>query len=1058
MTRVTPYLPQVGVADANSGRRADVSDFGGTGVASARLAAEFGETLTGIGDALEKRRREKEAFAVQSALAKEKTDLLLWYRDMEKAAPEGGVDFTGLIKGKLEERQKILQKQFAGYSPEAQRALALQLPDVHRGYLGDAIRFEAAASGAQMKREVETGVGGFLNATTLEPHRLPEFIQGARRLVSAIPHLGNEQKAEYMFSIERDMHKAALEGWVQQAGASGDPDEQEDLLNQIRSDERWRRNVDPASFQRIVHGLDDGIVKARKTNGDDALRIVVEGAESAWMQGRDAQLGNRAVGREEVEAGIMSLTGISPARKEKALADLHSAYQIKEVRQALDRGDILAVVDELEDVRELEGQVMHDQGRVAEFVRGINGTLAKDYDGNVDQLISDIKEGHAPADSVMSFFNSMRRIFPESIVLGSEKTKELFKEMTRTEFHRELEGRAPEDLVEMQQAFRTGRAAAEMGLADHHSANATTRLLSEGVIRKGAPAEGEIRFSQYAGPSDRTRDTLTDKGLGNRGNTLRRSSVALSRDLIRNNGLQGGEGVYIVKPDGSRELVGYYDDSTAATTKSGDPITNRVDVYDLNDQLGEDDFSGVLAPGARIEFDRSTTAAGFADTAYRLTEVTKEITSRAERMKEVLDQRIEEVKKNGASWLGGDLLGDITKAEPVFRAAGKHKEILDRRASALKALEGFSMEYWKKPADFLIAADQGVTGDAPAALNRWSQAIGTPAAPREFERYVGALEQAAGMRRLNPGRFKHALLPEAAVESIKDLYAQATPEDPESAVAVTAQVQAAVGDHWPVVAKQLMGDVLPPARAFYALGDMNSGPFRQIAAQIERTTQGENPDELMKRLKLTPQEMDDVLTEVSGKFYTTFARDPYQPEIGRALFDGLKQAAMGVMKDGPMTGVEGFRVAAQRLFDKTISSQYSMREGDKYQFLRIPSAWNRETVFEGMDLAIQGITKDGVWDTPEAREEMKGASGYERKAAIFDAFRANPRWVLSEDQRGVYLYDNAMDPVMVGQNKQYYVSFQELHDNGAKSLATTEKRLERYQRDVKTGGPGRSTR
>lgn len=116
-------------------------------------------------------------------------------------------------------------------------------------------------------------------------------------------------------------------------------------------------------------------------------------------------------------------------------------------------------------------------------------------------------------------------------------------------------------------------------------------LVAAGVARPGARGtDGRLHVSQYGGPTDHTPDDETRAGFGNRGNKLTPASIAISRDIVHEMGLHGGE-VISVEVGGHAYPLGVYDDTSAAR------ITNNVDVYDPGDALGRDTFLAVIAAG-----------------------------------------------------------------------------------------------------------------------------------------------------------------------------------------------------------------------------------------------------------------------------------------------------------------------------------------------------------------------------------------------------------------------------------------------------------------------------
>ena len=117
-------------------------------------------------------------------------------------------------------------------------------------------------------------------------------------------------------------------------------------------------------------------------------------------------------------------------------------------------------------------------------------------------------------------------------------------------------------------------------------------LVAAGAAAPGARgADGRLVITQYGGPTDRTPDAATQAGMGNRGNRLTATSVALSPDLIAALALHGGETI-AVTVDSRDYPLGTYDDTT------GDhQHPNTIDTYDPTDALGQDTFLATVPAG-----------------------------------------------------------------------------------------------------------------------------------------------------------------------------------------------------------------------------------------------------------------------------------------------------------------------------------------------------------------------------------------------------------------------------------------------------------------------------
>lgn len=126
--------------------------------------------------------------------------------------------------------------------------------------------------------------------------------------------------------------------------------------------------------------------------------------------------------------------------------------------------------------------------------------------------------------------------------------------------------------------------------------NAFTLASTAAQSGLGKANDGRLTLTQYGGPSDRTPDTNTQNGIGNRNNRLRATSLALSPNLIREYGLRGGEAIYIQTAQGTM-FLGTYDDTTGNSREN-----NVIDVYDPTDRLGRDSFlASIPAGGWRLQ-------------------------------------------------------------------------------------------------------------------------------------------------------------------------------------------------------------------------------------------------------------------------------------------------------------------------------------------------------------------------------------------------------------------------------------------------------------------------
>lgn len=152
---------------------------------------------------------------------------------------------------------------------------------------------------------------------------------------------------------------------------------------------------------------------------------------------------------------------------------------------------------------------------------------------------------------------------------------------------------APAPFAPQPLTLQSGAAATGTGSAADNAFTLASTAAQSGL---GKANDGRLTLTQYGGPSDRTPDTNTQNGIGNRNNRLRATSLALSPNLIREYGLRGGEAIYIQTAQGTM-FLGTYDDTTGNQREN-----NVIDVYDPTDRLGRDSFlASIPAGGWRLQ-------------------------------------------------------------------------------------------------------------------------------------------------------------------------------------------------------------------------------------------------------------------------------------------------------------------------------------------------------------------------------------------------------------------------------------------------------------------------
>lgn len=127
-------------------------------------------------------------------------------------------------------------------------------------------------------------------------------------------------------------------------------------------------------------------------------------------------------------------------------------------------------------------------------------------------------------------------------------------------------------------------------------------LLGSDLVRPGGRGtDGRLHLTSYGSPGDTHLDKLTAQGMGNRGNRLRETSIALSTDLVRRYQLRGGEEIHL-RAGNVSYFLGHYDDTTAKR------LRNTVDIYDPGSRLGQNSFLVSIPPGKWELVPRKTAA------------------------------------------------------------------------------------------------------------------------------------------------------------------------------------------------------------------------------------------------------------------------------------------------------------------------------------------------------------------------------------------------------------------------------------------------------------------
>jgi hypothetical protein len=104
---------------------------------------------------------------------------------------------------------------------------------------------------------------------------------------------------------------------------------------------------------------------------------------------------------------------------------------------------------------------------------------------------------------------------------------------------------------------------------------------------------GGPMITHYAYPGDSTPDWNSSHGIGNHDNKLVAGrSLALSKNIADTYGFMVGETISVTMADG-RNFTGTYDDTVGNDPNTGQPLQNRIDIYDPENQYANLSGTGV---------------------------------------------------------------------------------------------------------------------------------------------------------------------------------------------------------------------------------------------------------------------------------------------------------------------------------------------------------------------------------------------------------------------------------------------------------------------------------
>jgi len=1051
----------------SKGRRAQADDVPDVS-SSARVGAAFGDLLGSIGKELQTRQAQQESFEVQKALVQESVDTPSWYRaktsewNEDENTPTTWQGFTDFIKTSSAARQQEASQNFKDYSPQSQQALQLGMLKIHGGLVDEAIKAEAAVYGAYMKQSVENTIQASTNAVALDPMNLPVQLEHANKFIASIPGLSPQLKIGFRDTVNRGLHDTALEALYSKAVASGDPDQLRSLFDRIRSSDDWARNTTPDRFSAFLRKADQMVVSlVRQADGRTKSRI--EGVLQNWSLGNEAKEGDAVISLDQVLGEIGKMSSLSAESRNSLANKVRDMRKVKDVYAALDNlgnksiselvrepRDIMNVVNKLDEVLALRGQIKVNQATVESVEAGVMGPLKGLFKGSIADFKRAVSERKIDAETLGKFLDKLKQAFPSSRFHGSPELAALGDLATKNGYAQYWNQASPADVVNMYQAM-TAPEKVDLPLQYKTSPDIFKALRDEGFFPPGKRIEDgtAINFTQYGyeKPGDPGYDTNSAEGRGDRNNSLTTRALALSPALAKKYGLEHGQHIYVTNADGREEYLGVYEDTS--------PQVDNVDVRDKDALLGRDAFLSSIR-GATLEGRDAPPEESREFDTFKVEVLSRRMDSIVEGIKSEVDEVVRSAEATG---LKGDLQEELLELQKpdqqeLFQLAGKVAEY-NREVSALgTAMINIEKQYLADPPGYL-GRDEAVSRNLASWISfkggREGAPPDLPSAAAAFSVYLDSLKEAAEKRGLRASFALDNPLPKAYLDAVKNSYAAPAEGQDLNAAAITLTHQAAAGEHWPLVARQLRTQVPPilnPVREFYSFGDLKDPKILALAEQIERDTKADTgalraaiPDEY--QAEAGKEALNSAIRGMSLPLRITFNEQGSEAVavVLRAVFDGLPKAALGQSARTQESPVK----AAKEIYDAVIGTQFSFGydPADPWsptRLLRIPREFDAGTVLAGLEGELDRLDLSGIQLAPEFVPDDVSIFSYRQGLELYlDTFAENHMWMTSKDEKSAQLFDSKRQAVKYRDGSPVVVPFSDVE----RSAEARRKKRER---------------
>lgn len=336
----------------------------------------------------------------------------------------------------------------------------------------------------------------------------------------------------------------------------------------------------------------------------------------------------------------------------------------------------------------------------------------------------------------------------------------------------------------------------------------------------------------------------------------------------------------------------------------------------------------------------------------------------------------------------------------------------------------------KDPIGYLLGKDK----DVQSAFKSWQDSP-TPENAQTYAAKVQAAGAARGMRQSEVE--SPPLLPDRAAKDIAWRIANS-----DKPAEMFAQQQAAWGQHWPSVERQLVTEGKMPG----GLRVVASGMDRESGGLLASTYRNPKYMEQAKGvLGLTDASFKDIHERVHGelKQFTATLQAQGDIEMAATIADSATRLTLEYMQRG-----FNAKDAARKASEDVALNRYSLIEqGDGY--FRVPAQVNADGVAKGARSALLDVASK-----PESLSVPKASGGLTSQFVAQSAssvIRREGEWVTAPDESGLNLYVHGR-PVRDAQGKIVFRSWADLVRIGSEAKRYQRPTIEEIMDEYGIGG------